>query len=485
MATAKNISVLFTDIVGSTELSMTMSVDESDQLLREHFALLRQCVARSGGTEVKSLGDGIMAVFPTASGALDCAVGMQQAVDRDNRTARRSVGLRVGLSAGEATLDRGDYYGDPVIEASRLCARAEGGQILLADLVRATAGRRAPYEFTSLGELELKGLRDPVPTLALGWEPVLDEGTAEPVPLPSRLSIRPPTGVVGRQAETDRLNALVQRASVGDGRQVIVVAGEAGVGKTTLATKVATEAYEAGAIVLLGRCEEDLGTPYGPFVEALSHYVAHADTVELERHARVHGGELSRIVPGLRRRLGDVPPPVSSDSDTERYLLYGAVAGLLEQVAEAHPVVLVLDDLQWADKPSLQMLRHVVANTTTARLAILATLRDRELTSSHPLVELLAALRREVGVSRLDLTGLDGAGVLALMAATAGYEPLGEEADELAPRPAPRDRWESPLRRRNPPASRRHRLHRPGRGGILGGGGRRDCGCDRSPDQRA
>ncbi len=196
MATAKNISVLFTDIVGSTELSMTMSVEENDHLIRTHFALLRQCVARNGGTEVKSLGDGIMAVFPTASGALSCAVAMQQAVDRDNRTERRSVGLRVGLSAGEATLDRGDYYGDPVIEASRLCARAEGGQILLADLVRATAGRRAPYQFTSLGELELKGLRDPVPTLALGWEPVLDDGTAARVPRPSRarrrLWSRPP-----------------------------------------------------------------------------------------------------------------------------------------------------------------------------------------------------------------------------------------------------------------------------------------------------
>src|SRR5215469_16809936 len=110
VATVKNISTLFTDIVDSTALSMSLSVEESDRLLRTHFGLLRQWVARSGGTEVKSTGDGLMAVFPTASGALACAVAMQQAVELENRMGGPSVGLRVGISAGEATLERGDYY---------------------------------------------------------------------------------------------------------------------------------------------------------------------------------------------------------------------------------------------------------------------------------------------------------------------------------------------------------------------------------------
>ena len=122
---------------------------------------------------------------------------------------------------------------------------------------------------------------------------------------------------------------------------------------------------------------------------------------------------------------------MSSDSDTERYLLYLAVAGLLEHVAAAHSLVLVLDDLQWADKPSLQMLRYVVSNTTTAPILIVATLRDTELTPAHPLFDVLAALRREEGVSRVNLAGLDGAGVLAFIEASAGH-PLGLEGDELA-----------------------------------------------------
>ena len=92
---------------------------------------------------MKNLGDGLMVVFPAASAALTCAVAMQQAVHRDNAGAERPLGLRVGVSAGEATKEADDYFGDPVIEAARLCARAEAGQILVADLVRASAGRRS------------------------------------------------------------------------------------------------------------------------------------------------------------------------------------------------------------------------------------------------------------------------------------------------------------------------------------------------------
>ncbi len=120
---------------------------------------------------MKNLGDGLMVVFPVASAALSCAVAMQQAVHRDNTETERPLGLRVGLSAGEATREAEDYFGDPVIEAARLCARAEGGQILVSDLVRANAGRRSSHAFSSLGALELKGLPEPVETLEVGWEP--------------------------------------------------------------------------------------------------------------------------------------------------------------------------------------------------------------------------------------------------------------------------------------------------------------------------
>ncbi len=102
MRVTETITVLFTDLVGSTEISYEISPDAADELLRTHFSLLRQAIAESGGVEVKGLGDGVMVVFRSTSAALSCAVAMQQAVHRDNVGARHQLGLRIGLSGGEA-----------------------------------------------------------------------------------------------------------------------------------------------------------------------------------------------------------------------------------------------------------------------------------------------------------------------------------------------------------------------------------------------
>ena len=142
--TTENVAVLFTDMVGSTALASGLAPDAADELRRGHFSILRQAVAEAGGTEVKNLGDGLMVVFGTASAALSCAVAMQQGIERDNRAREHAVGLRVGLSVGEVTREDDDYFGDPVIEAARLCATCEGGQILAADVVRSDGGSAQP-----------------------------------------------------------------------------------------------------------------------------------------------------------------------------------------------------------------------------------------------------------------------------------------------------------------------------------------------------
>ena len=422
MVAAENVAILFTDLVGSTELTAALTPDAADELRRAHFSALRQAITASGGTEVKSLGDGLMVVFPIASAALSCAVAMQQAVDRDNRDAIRVLRLRVGISAGEVTSEADDYFGEPVIEAARLCARADGGQILAAALVRAMAGRRSSFVFSPLGALDLKGLPEPVETIEVSWPSLADGEAPSEIPPPPRLETVPSIGVIGRDIEAAVLADSYKRVSAGEGREIVLVSGEAGIGKTTLATQVARAAFGAGAVVLLGRCQEDLGSPYGPFVEALSHYVTYAADDALRAHVRSFGAELAEIVPALRQRLVELPPPQSADPDTERYLLYNAVVGLLGQLSEDTPLVLVLDDLQWADKPSLQLLRNLVANTTLVRLLIVGTYRHSELSGSHPLAEALVALRREAGVSFLALSGLDDSGVLAFMEAAAGHD---------------------------------------------------------------
>jgi len=431
VAATENVAVLFTDLVGSTELTAALTRDAADEMRRTHFSSLRQAVTAAGGTEVKSLGDGVMAVFPIASAALSCGVAMQQAVDRDNRDAGPVLRLRVGISAGEVTREEGDYFGEPVIEAARLCGRADGGQILVASIVRAMAGRRSSFDFSPLGALDLKGLPEPVETIEVSWQPLAEGGTPSAIPLPPRLETVPSIGVIGRDIEAAVLADAYKRVAAGEGREIVLVSGEAGIGKTTLATQLARAAAGAGAVVLLGRCLEDLGSPYGPFVEALSHYVTYAADDVLRAHVRSFGGELAEIVPALRQRLVDLPAAQSSDPDTERYLLYNAAAGVLAQVSEDTPLVLVLDDLQWADKPSLQLLRNLVANTTLLRLLIVGTYRHSELSGSHPLAEALVALRREDRVSFLALSGLDDSGVLAFMEAAAGHD-LDEDGVGLA-----------------------------------------------------
>ena len=311
MAVTETITVLFTDLVGSTEISYEISPEAADDLLRAHFSVLRKAIASSGGVEVKGLGDGVMVVFRSSSAALSCAVAMQQAVHRDNVGARHQLGLRIGLSGGEATLESNDYYGDPVIEAARLCAVADAGQILAADAVRVMSGRRSPYLFERIGAVELKGLPEPVEALDVRWEP-LDQVAAENgVPLPARLTHVPLTGVVARETDEARLTSAYKQAAAGEGRSVVLVSGDAGVGKTTLVAAAARSAAKEGACVLLGRCQEDVSAPYSPFAEALHHYVAHAPEHVLRAHVETHGGDIASMVPALAQRLGDVPTPTS------------------------------------------------------------------------------------------------------------------------------------------------------------------------------
>jgi class 3 adenylate cyclase len=422
MGQVLNVSVLFTDLVGSTALSASVSPEAADQLRREHFGVLRRAVAEADGTEVKNLGDGLMVVFPTASAALACAVGMQQATELDNRGRDVPFGLRVGLSSGEAVEEDGDYFGDPVVEAARLCARCEAGEVLATDLVRAMAGRRNPHRCESVGDLELKGLPEPVATVQVCWEPVGEAETAQRVPLPRRLLGRPASGLVGRSVELDALIAACKRTAAGDGREAVVVSGEAGLGKTTLVADVARSAFDAGACVLFGHAEEDLATPYGLFAEALGHLVTHAADDDLRAYVADCGTDLVRIVPALARRLPEAEPPKDSDAETERYLLFASVVGLVRHVAQERPVVLVVDDLQWADTGSLQLLRHLLGDDLGMRLLVLATFRDTEVAAGHPLVETLAGLWRMDRVSRVDLQGLDDRGVIDLLEATSGQE---------------------------------------------------------------
>jgi class 3 adenylate cyclase/tetratricopeptide (TPR) repeat protein len=421
------VAVLMTDLVGSTAMADRVGPEVAEELRTEHFGLLRGALERAGGREVKNLGDGLMVVFDGAAQSLACAVQMQQAVEARNRRAEEQLGVRIGVSVGDTTLEDGDYFGEPVVESSRLCAHAAGGQIVVNALVRQLAGSRDGHSFQSLGGLELKGIAEPVQAFELQWEPA---ATQSAIALPERLRELPETAYVGRLAERERLRELWEQAREGSLR-VALVSGEAGVGKTRLSTHLALAAHGEGATVLFGRCDEDLGVPYQPWVQALGYLVKEAPQPLLDEHVERFGNDLARLVPALSDRVADLPPARDSDPETERYLMYAAVAGLLEVATQHEPLLFVLDDLHWADSPTLSLLRHVVTAGSAIRVMVVGTYRDSDLSREHPLTALLADLHREQGVGRIGLTGLDSNEIFALMEAAAGHE-LGEDGQALA-----------------------------------------------------
>ncbi|UCD57755.1 MAG: adenylate/guanylate cyclase domain-containing protein, partial [Candidatus Hydrogenedentota bacterium] len=159
MTSIATVTLLFTDLEGSTELLRRLGDDKARLLWRTHFGILRNAVASRGGQEVKNLGDGLMVVFTSARDAIACAVAMQRAVHRHNRRHEGELRLqvRVGLHVGEPIHDEEDYFGTPVIAAKRLCDCAQGGQILVSETARDIIGATENVEFVDRGLFQFKG----------------------------------------------------------------------------------------------------------------------------------------------------------------------------------------------------------------------------------------------------------------------------------------------------------------------------------------
>jgi class 3 adenylate cyclase len=398
-------TIVVTDLVGSTQLRTRLGEEAADRLHRLHDRLLRDAVEAHGGTVVKGLGDGILASFTGAAEAVSCAVAVQQAADFNSRRhPDQPLVLRVGLSAGDVTVeDDGDRVGTPVIEAARLCAAARGGQILAADLVRALTRGRGGHRFTGGGDLDLKGLAEPVATVEIGWEESRPVGAE--LPFPPLLLASGGLGFAGRTTELEVLSNAWKEAAAGV-RRAVLIAGEPGVGKTRLAAEAARRAHDGGGAVLYGRCEEDLGVPYEPFVEALRWFCDHVPADDLRSRLGRYPGELSRLLPELSAVVPGLDAPLRSDPETEQYRFFEAVGSWLAAAGDPGGLLVVIDDLHWAPAPTVVLLAHVLRAAGPAPLLVVGTFRDTDIDHDHPLTQVLADLRRTPGVERLALGGL-------------------------------------------------------------------------------
>jgi class 3 adenylate cyclase/tetratricopeptide (TPR) repeat protein len=390
------VSVLFCDLVGFTARSDQADPEDVGAMLRPYHTRLRAEIERRGGTLDKFIGDGVMAVFgaPVAheddpERAVRCALGMLAAIEELNE-ARPTLDLaiRVGITTGEALVRLGPgqqtegVVGDVVNTASRLEGVAPAGGVVVGEATfRAT---RRLFDYQELAPVKVKGKADPVPVWRL-------EGAR------SRTGIeavrRAGTPFVGRQAELDLLKGLFEQTLTDRTVRLVTVVGEPGVGKSRFVSELAASVDERPELVtwLQGRC-----LPYGDGITfwALGEIVkAQADVLESDPPAEVTAkleAVVTDLIPDpsergwLRARLAPLLGIAGPDAvKAERAELFAAWRRFVEAIAASRPLVLVVEDLHWADQAMLEFLEHLVERSADLPLLIVATARP-ELLERQP-----------------------------------------------------------------------------------------------------
>jgi DNA-binding SARP family transcriptional activator len=425
-AVTRAVTFLLTDIEGSTA-AWEADADAMAVALARHDELIEQVVTSRGGRLIKTRGEGdaTFSVFERPSAAATAAIDLQEAISGEPWALREPMRVRVALHTGEVEFRDGDYFGRAVNRAARLRSLAAGGQILCSGATAELVIDSLPDDvvLADLGTRELRNLARPERVFELRLQAADDRtepaATEPPVQRPALPSVLAGPGpFVGRGRELAQLFSAWQTALAG-ATNAALIAGEPGVGKTRLAGEWSQQAYDQGALVIYGRCDEDLGAPYQPFAEALRSLVPCLGAGKLRGLRGVEA--LLTLVPGLTDVVPDLSAPTRADPDTERYALFDAVVAVLGVASRSAPVVLILDDLHWAAKPTLLLLRHLLRFGEQNRVQILGTYRSTDLDRSHPLAAMLADLHRDGTANRIQLGGLDESDVTAYVA-EAGYD---------------------------------------------------------------
>ena len=234
----------------------------------------------------------------------------------------------------------------------------------------------------------------------------MEPGSSSVLPHFLQSALADAQGFVGRDKELSAMDRTWQRVRTGS-RHVLLIAGEPGIGKTRLIGEFARRCLSTPATTLVGHCDEEALTPYQPFIEALTQLLENFTDAELAEQMR-HGDlapEIARVIPGLSVRLPELDRGAVVDAESERFRLFQAVNRLLSSVSQRSPLLVLLDDLHWADKSSLLLLRHLARGPHSTAMFLIGTYRA-EGVERTPLGALLADLQRDHGATRLALRGL-------------------------------------------------------------------------------
>ena len=241
-------------------------------------------------------------------------------------------------------------------------------------------------------------------------------------PYPSNLPGRM-TRFIGREAERAELRRLLDQAARGHGA-LAIIGGEPGVGKTRLAEELAADACQRGFTALIGRCYEMAGAPpYTPFVEVLEAAARSFPPEALRSALGDSASEAAKLMPELRRLFTDIPPPPELPPEQERRYLFNGIREFWARASRAQTLILILEDLHWADEPTLLLLQHIAQHIHEIPLLVLATYRDVDPDVTYPLARALESLLRQRLAHDLTLKRLPEDDVSAMLQALSGQEP--------------------------------------------------------------
>ena len=425
---AKELTIMMTDVVASTAMRRTRGDVGADKILALQAAIVHDQVTTFGGRVSKSLGDGFLISFPSTVAAVRAAAAIQRSLYEHNTAdPQHAVEVRIGINNGRIREHDGDLSGQAVDAAARVMDEAIGGQILTSDEVRKHAEPQLDWAFLDLGLFWLRGFPERWRLYEVAW----NDASAGVRP---RTDQARPTPSVEREAERASLRRLLDDALSGHGR-LALIAGEAGIGKSRLVTEVGQVAQARGMRELTGHCVEMRGgPPYLPYVEMIEQAISSPRrSVALSNALGNVAAEIARIAPALRRAFPNIPPPVELPAELARRYVWNSFSEFVGRAAQAQPLLLVLEDLHWADESTLLLTEYLAPLLPEMPVLVLGTYRDVEVDLQHPLARVIGQLGRRRLVERINLRRLSFDGVRAMLRALAG-QPAPDQLARLIDR---------------------------------------------------